>query len=310
VPNVLTPNAKQQFFDNNGRPMVSGRLFTYAAGTSTKIATKVSPSGANNANPIVLDFRGECNLWIEPNVAYKFVLAPPGSDDPPTQPIWTVDQLVSSQLITLWGGLDTGSANVNVLTYTANFSSYVDGTIVYWIPANTNTGGSTLNINGLGPVPILDANGFGLGAGDIIVNQITAVIYRAGSFYLLSVSTATGSFTGTLNGCTTFPTGTIFYKISGGLCTLYVNSNITGVSNVVTMSISGLPAIVRPAVQILVPCEVLNNSIAAFGAAAVGTGGSIIFQTYQVSGIAVIPGPFAAANNKGIQTGWSVTYPL
>lgn len=310
MPNVLTPNARQQFFDNNGKPLVGGKVFTYAAGTTTKLATKVSPSGADNPNPIILDYRGECNLWIPPNVSYKYVVAPSTDTDPPTHAIWTVDNVVSAQLITLYGGVDLGSANAYVLTYTANFTSYVDGTIIYWIPSNTNTGGSTLNVNGLGAVPILDSNGFTLGAGDIISGQITAVLYRTGSFYLLSVSTATGSFTGTLTGCTTVPTGTIFYKISGGLCTLYISSNITGVSNVVTMTITGLPAIVRPAVQIQVACEVLNNSIAALGFAAVGTGGAIIFGTYQVSGAAVIPSSMAAANNKGIQTGWSVTYPL
>lgn len=186
--NVLTPNAKQQFLTNNGLPAVSYRLFTYAAGTSTKIATKASPSGANNANPIVMNFRGECDLWVAPNVAYKYVLAPPGSDDPPTSPIWTVDNIVSSQLITLYGGVDTGSVNAYVLTFTAQFTAYTDGIIIYWIPSNTNTGASTVNVNGLGAVAITNQDGTALRPGQLIANNVVGILYKTGGFILLNVN--------------------------------------------------------------------------------------------------------------------------
>lgn len=308
---ILTPSPKQQFFDNNGNPAVGWKLFTYQAGTTTKLATHTDSTGlANNTNPIILDYRGEANIWIPANTPYKYVLAPPTDTDPPTHAVWTVDQVRSSQLLTLYGGVDTGTPNNYVLTFAANFTSYTDGIVIYWIPSNTNTGGSTLNVNGLGAIPLLTADGLTLGAGDIIQNQITGVLYRTGSFYLLSISIATGSFVGTLTGVSGTVTGTIFYKISGGMCTLYTSSNIVGASTTVAMGITGVPAIARPAIQIQIPCEVLNDSIAALGFAAVGTGGGITFGTYRTSGAAVIPSPFVAANNKGIQTGWSVTYPL
>lgn len=195
--NVLTPNAKQQFLTNNGLPAVSYRLFTYAAGTSTKVATKVSPSGANNSNPIVLDFRGECNVWIAPNVAYKYVLAPPGVDDPPTSPVWTVDNVVSSQLITLYGGVDTGSVNAYALTFTAQFSAYADGIIIYWIPSNTNTGASTINVNGLGAVAITNQDGTALRPGQIIAGNVVGILYKTGGFILLNVNAV--GLTPTLN---------------------------------------------------------------------------------------------------------------
>ena len=224
---TLSPTPKLKFFDNNGNPLNGGLLFTYSAGTNTKTATYVDSAGVTqNTNPIVLDFRGECDVWIPPNVAYKYVLAPPTDTDPPTNPLWSVDQIVNSQLLTLYAGVDTGSANAYTLTYTSTFTSYVDGAILYWIPSNTNTGGSTLNVNGLGAVTILDASGFTLGPGDIIQNQITAVLYRGGSFYLLSVSVASGSFPVALTGYAVNPTGTVFYKISGGSCTLSISSTI------------------------------------------------------------------------------------
>lgn len=96
----LSPLPIQKFFDNNGRPLVGGQLFTYIAGTSTKIATYTDSSGVTqNANPIVLDYRGECRLWINAALSYKFVLSPRGDSDPPTKAIWSVDNITYSDLI-------------------------------------------------------------------------------------------------------------------------------------------------------------------------------------------------------------------
>jgi len=89
----LSPLPIQKFFDNNGRPLTGGLLFTYAAGTSTKLATYADESGTPNTNPIVLNFRGEANLWLDQTLTYKFVLSPEGDTDPPTKPIWTVDNI-------------------------------------------------------------------------------------------------------------------------------------------------------------------------------------------------------------------------
>jgi hypothetical protein len=188
VPNVLTPNAKQAFLDNNGLPLVGGKLFSYVAGTSTKLATKVSSSGADNANPTILNFRGEADVWLPPNVAYKFVLAPANDTDPPTRPIWTVDSVVASQLVTLYGGVDTGSVNAYVLTFTANFTVYTDGIIIYWIPANSNTDASTVNVNGLGAVPIVNQDGTALRINQIIASNVVGILYKSGNFILLNVN--------------------------------------------------------------------------------------------------------------------------
>jgi hypothetical protein len=54
-----------QFFDANGNPLVGGKLYSYASGTSTPLATYTDSTGsAANTNPIILDSRGECNLWL------------------------------------------------------------------------------------------------------------------------------------------------------------------------------------------------------------------------------------------------------
>lgn len=70
--------AAAQFFDNNGVPLTGGKLYTYAAGTTTPAATYTSSSGGiAHTNPIVLDSAGRVpggEIWLTKGVNYKFVL--------------------------------------------------------------------------------------------------------------------------------------------------------------------------------------------------------------------------------------------
>ena len=83
----LTPSVKFQAFDSNGDPLNGGLLYTYAAGTVTAKDTYTDQgAGTANANPVVLDSRGEADVWIDG--AYKFVLK-----DSSEVTIWTVDDI-------------------------------------------------------------------------------------------------------------------------------------------------------------------------------------------------------------------------
>ena len=69
--------AGAQFFDNNGVPLAGGLIYTYAAGTTTPVATYTSSDGLTaNANPIVLDSAGRtpAQIWLTENNSYKFAL--------------------------------------------------------------------------------------------------------------------------------------------------------------------------------------------------------------------------------------------
>lgn len=60
----LLPNGKQHFDDNNGRPLVGGRVYYYIPNTSTpKDTWQDEAMTILNTNPIVLDARGECTAW-------------------------------------------------------------------------------------------------------------------------------------------------------------------------------------------------------------------------------------------------------
>jgi hypothetical protein len=67
-----------QFFDNNGVILSGGKLYTYAAGTTTPQITYTTSSGnVARTNPIVLNSAGRVGdggeIWITPS-QYKFVL--------------------------------------------------------------------------------------------------------------------------------------------------------------------------------------------------------------------------------------------
>lgn len=87
---TLTQSAKQQFFDANGNPLAGGKLYTYAAGTTTPLATYTDSNGGTpNTNPIVLDSRGEANVWLG-SAVYKFKLTTSTDVE-----LWTVDNIAS-----------------------------------------------------------------------------------------------------------------------------------------------------------------------------------------------------------------------
>jgi hypothetical protein len=67
-----------QFFDNNGNPLSGGKIFTYAAGTTTNQATYTSAAGViAHSNPIILDSGGRVpsgEIWLTDGLSYKFLI--------------------------------------------------------------------------------------------------------------------------------------------------------------------------------------------------------------------------------------------
>lgn len=96
----LTPIPKLQFFDANGNPLVGGKLYTYAAGTTTPLATYTDSTGTSaNTNPIILDSRGEASVWLA-NSLYKFELR-----DSVDALIWTSDNIGNASSYTGTGAI-------------------------------------------------------------------------------------------------------------------------------------------------------------------------------------------------------------
>lgn len=97
---TLMPEVKRTFVDNNGDPCsASCRVFWFVSGTTTKLSA-YSDVGLTSAlaNPTTLDTSGRIAAggpFLTPGLSYKVVLAPAGSDDPPSSPIWTQDNVAA-----------------------------------------------------------------------------------------------------------------------------------------------------------------------------------------------------------------------
>lgn len=118
-----SPSPKLQFFDNNGNPLVGGKLYTYAAGTTTPKATYTSASGSSaNANPIILNSRGEADVYLLAS-SYKFVLR-----DSADALIWTVDNINEYTATNKISTSDGSAAGPAVQIGTTGVSGFYGGT--------------------------------------------------------------------------------------------------------------------------------------------------------------------------------------
>lgn len=70
-----------QFFDNSGAPLTGGKIYTYAAGSTTPLGTYTTSVGSpppSHTNPILLDAAGRVpaggEIWLANGLQYKFVI--------------------------------------------------------------------------------------------------------------------------------------------------------------------------------------------------------------------------------------------
>lgn len=131
-----------QFFTNAGVPLSGGKIYTYAAGTSTPQATYTTGAGnIQHSNPIVLDAAGRVptgEIWLTDGLSYKFVLK-----DANDVLIATYDNIVgiNSNFVNFVNQqeIQTATAGQTVFTLTTmqyqvgtgNLSVFVDGVNQY-----------------------------------------------------------------------------------------------------------------------------------------------------------------------------------
>ena len=147
-----------QFFDANGVPLSGGRLYTYAAGTTTPQTTYTSSTGATaNANPIELNSAGRVSgtteVWLDITVAYKFVLKT--TDD---VQLWSADDI--SGMAGIGNPLPVPSGGTGRATATA-YAVICGGTTATGALqsiASVGTTGQVLTSNGVGALPTMQAS--------------------------------------------------------------------------------------------------------------------------------------------------------
>jgi hypothetical protein len=125
----------------------------------------------------------------------------------------------------------------------------------------------------------------------------------------VSPAPGAGSFTGTLTGYASGPTGTIQYRVNpyAHTVTLFTGSAITGTSNATSLTMTGLPFAILPSQTILVPCFATDNAtqVAASCNFASGSGTLTVGM-----GAGFAASGFTNTGTKGLPAGFTVTYPL
>ena len=207
----LSPTPKLQFFGTDGLPLVGGKLYTYAAGTTTPLASYTDHTGNTaNTNPVILDSNGEADVWLPDTTSYKYVLK--DADD---VTLYTVDYVSVPVTTNSFASPPViGSATPNAATFT---TLNVTGLAIFESDADftedvdfSGTGAIKLNVGTTAQRPASPENG------DIRYNSDTLKYegYSNGSWGQLGGG-ATGGGTDTvfvLNGQTvttdyTIPTG-------------------------------------------------------------------------------------------------------
>lgn len=131
-----------QFFDNNGAILSGGKIYTYAAGTTTPLATYTSENGATaHTNPIVLDSAGRVpggQVWLTNGSSYKFTLE-------------TAASILLGSYDNVFGGMDSGDVAFNIN------DTYPAGSIGLEVQSRFAVQGSldqTLPFDGNGGAPV------------------------------------------------------------------------------------------------------------------------------------------------------------
>ena len=118
-----------------------------------------------------------------------------------------------------------------------------------------------------------------------------------------------GTFTATLTGFSGAVTGTVNYQRSGDIVIMCAPSAITGTSNTTAMTLSGIPASLRPASSVseLTTVRDAGNS-GRIALSTVASDGTVTFEIY--SSITASPSStgFTNSGSKGLQAGWVMKY--
>ena len=215
--------AGAQFFTDDNSVLSGGKIYTYAAGTTTPQTTYTSVLGTTaNSNPIILDSGGRLpeDMWLTEGLLYRFVLA-----DSNDVQIGTYDDIggindISTESVA-WASITgtpttvAGYGITNALTTTAAAATYAP------IASPTFTGTPLIPDNATTSV------NYAVGYREAPQNSQTAnyqlVLADRGKSILMNGSSLT--MTIPANGTVAFPVGTVI---------IIVNLNATALSIAIT----------------------------------------------------------------------------
>ena len=334
-------NPGAQFFDDNGDPLSGGKIFTYAAGTTTPKATFTDFTGATpHANPIILDAAGRppSEVWLTYGDSYKFILK-----DSLDTLVGTFDNIdgippVNINLVRLYGSTSgyvelvaPAVAGANVVTFpaatgtvalTAN-PTFTGTTAVATLTASENiTGSKTISGRLLSASQTVNIDQYlymsGTGQAKLPVGSTAQ---RAGAF------SGTGQISGTTLTITNVTGGAVYIGATitgtGVTAGTRVTDFLTGTGNVGTYTVSASQTVVAGtalADEPIVGMIRYNNTTNAFegygqsgwagiGGGATGAGGDEVFilNSQTITTSYAIPSGRNASSTGPLTVNGSVT---
>ena len=202
----------------------------------------------------------------------------------------------------------TSGTNTYTATTTPSFAALTNGAIYPVTIGTTNTSGTvTLNLNGIGAKSVVMSDGAAIIPIGMFLSGATVFLYYNGTnFLFISDSDVTGSFTITLTGYASGPTGTVNYRISGNVVYIWIATGINGTSNATTLTGTGIPAVITPITSKKQPCYLEDNTVSTGGWVNTGTSSTWTFGL----GFANATSGFTSSGTKGFSAGFAFSYTL
>lgn len=320
-----------RFSDQNGKPLVGGKLFSYQAGTTTPLSTyHDSTTGAVNTNPVILDSTGSASVFLGANV-YKLVLQNSAGVEQ-----WSADNIAQGMFaassVTSYTGAQGTTRTGAITAITGDLNcSMVTGAICSLPPATgqyyqtVQAGGSSavqepiLNfiagVPGSVTNPTITAPGSGYSGGPTVTfSGGTCTVLPTGSAIVSAGFVVTPTLTSGGTGYTTAPTvvftgggGTgaaATATVAGGIVTaIHITSGGTGYTSAPAVSFTGGGGTGAAATVAIQPIGTISSLVINTAGAGCATAPTVAFSggggTGAAATVSLQPLGISCADNPG-----------
>lgn len=175
---LLNPNPVRQT-DATGAVCSGAQLYTYAAGTTANQATYTDATGGTPlANPVIADATGLFpQVWLSA-LAYDFYCYTSTGTL-----LWQSKGIAPTSTTAGFTPISVTGTDTIVGTFSPGISFYQTGQQFQFQAVGNNASTTvTINISGLGPIPVYHSDGTALAVGDIKSGQLVQ-LYYTGSFF-------------------------------------------------------------------------------------------------------------------------------
>ena len=210
--------AGAQLFDNNGIPLSGGKIYTYAAGTTTPQVVYTTAAGnIAHSNPIILNSAGRVStgeIWLTNNLYYKFVLYD-----------------ANNSLIGTWDNINALYIDPNPSAANVNYTPPWTGAVTQTVAAKLE---QVVNVKDFGAVGdgVTDDKSAIQNALNSVINGGTVYLpngryYVASSITIPRFVTLIGNSTWTGDGAISSPTSGSALHLDTINCSLILNTSAT-----------------------------------------------------------------------------------